>query len=86
MQVTTGNKKATPCHIVCATTGLYMADATSDFQTLAITQRAERAFLFPCIEAAQHGTKFLKSLYPSFDWTAVKVDTRYIVKYNAKAA
>lgn len=71
MEVTSGNKKETPCHLVCRTTDLFMADATPDFHTLAITQLPSRAFVFPCIDAAEHGRKFLKSLYPSFDWQAV---------------
>lgn len=74
MQVTTSNNKATPFHIICVETGLYMADATPDFHTLAITQLPSRAFVFPCQDAAEHGRKFLKSIYPSFDWQTVPTE------------
>jgi hypothetical protein len=73
MQVTTSNKKSTECRLICNTTKLFMSDATADFRTLAITPRAERAFVFPCADAAEHGRAFLRSLYPTFDWQAVPV-------------
>lgn len=89
MNVTNSNKKPTPCFLQCKATGLFMQDATPDFRTLAITMRTERAFVFPCIDSAEHGRKFVRSLYGSFDWQLVPVTDemqRYIDKFNAKAA
>lgn len=70
--VTVSNKKATKeAHMKCRATGLFMSDATPDFKTLAVTHSTDRAFVFPCAEAAEHARKFLCSLYGSFDWQVV---------------
>lgn len=74
MSVTACNKKATAYHLQCSTTGVFMSDATPDFRVLAITNDASRAFQFPHEDAVSHGRKFVKSLYPSFDWKAVPVE------------
>lgn len=79
--VTTGNKKATPFHLQCSTTGLFMADATSDFKVFAVTHRAEFAFQFPCADSVEHGRKFVKALYPSFDWKAVPVQCERVESF-----
>ena len=52
-------------------TGLYMTDATSDFQTLAVSPVPSRAFSFIDAEAAEHARKFISALYPRFNWQVV---------------
>jgi len=71
MSVTSGNNKAKAFHLKCAATGLLMADATSDFKVLAVTNRPERAFQFPCDDAASHARVIVGALYGSFDWQVV---------------
>jgi hypothetical protein len=71
MSLTTGNKKASSFLLKCSTTGLLMAAATSDFRVLAITYLPERAFQFPCDDAAKHARTIVGALYGSFDWQVV---------------
>ena len=72
MQVTTGNKKATEDHALrCAATGLYLADATNDFNIISVTPKPEKALPLTDLAAAEHARKFMRSLYGSFDWQAV---------------
>lgn len=56
----------------CAACGLFLADATSHFDVIAVTYKADRALTFPDGEAASKAREFMKSLYPSFDWRAVE--------------
>jgi hypothetical protein len=73
--VTNSNNKAgTSYNLRCTQTGLYMSDATPDFKVIAVTHRKPFAFVLPCEDAAEHARKFMKSLYGSFDWTAVPVE------------
>lgn len=71
MQVTTSNKKASDFALRCASTGLYLADASSDFNIISVTPKAERALPLTDFEAARHARTFMRSLYGSFDWQAV---------------
>ncbi|HYD63313.1 MAG TPA: hypothetical protein VEC35_23355 [Noviherbaspirillum sp.] len=72
MAVTTSNKKATDNHALrCAATGLYLADATTDFHVISVTPKPEKALPLADLEAAEHARKFMRSLYGSFDWQSV---------------
>lgn len=74
MSVTQGNKKASENHALrCAATGLYLADATTDFNVISVTPKPERALPLADREAADHARKFMRSLYGSFDWQAVSL-------------
>jgi hypothetical protein len=58
----------------CAACGLFLADATGDFEVIAVTYKAENALTFPDGEAAEKARKFISALYGSFDWRAVEQD------------
>ncbi|KRB70485.1 hypothetical protein [Noviherbaspirillum sp. Root189] len=74
MNVTTGNKNTSEFILRCAACGLFLADATSHFDVVAVTYKADKALTFPDGEAAENARKFMKSLYSSFDWRAVERD------------
>jgi hypothetical protein len=71
LQVTTSNKNASNHILKCNTTGLFLSDATPDFNTISITLKAGRALPLADFEAAEHARKFVAALYPSFDWQSV---------------
>lgn len=74
MNVTDRNKKTTEFILRCAACGLFLADATSQFNVIAVTYKADMALTFPDGEAASKAREFMRSLYPSFDWRAVERD------------
>jgi hypothetical protein len=69
--VTSGNKKATGHVLKCSTTGLFLADASQDFNTISITLKKGRALPLADFEAAEHARKFVTALYGNFDWQSV---------------
>lgn len=72
--VTDGNKNTTEFILRCAACGLFLADATSHFDVIAVTYKADKALTFPDGEAAQCAADFMRAKYPSFDWRAVERD------------
>lgn len=52
----------------CAVTGLYLADATADFVVVAVSQKKGRALRLDGEESARDACRFIKALYPTFDW------------------
>ncbi|MEC4722951.1 hypothetical protein RY831_27710 [Noviherbaspirillum sp. CPCC 100848] len=74
MNDTTRYKKPSNFVMRCAACGLFLADATSHFDVIAVTYKADKALTFPDGEAAEHARKFMSSLYGSFDWRAVELD------------
>lgn len=82
MSVTSSNKKPTEFLLRCAACGLYLADATSHFDVIAVTYKADKALTFPDGEASSKAREFMRSLYPSFDWRAVERD-EYVAKQES---
>lgn len=70
--VTNGNNKTTDFVLRCAACGLYLADAASNFDVIAVTLKADKALVLTDGEAAEKARKFMKALYPSFEWRAVE--------------
>ena len=74
MSETSGNKKPTEFILRCAACGLFLADATSHFDVIAVTYKVDKALTFPDGEAVSKAREFMRSLYPSFDWRGVERD------------
>lgn len=72
MNDTTRYKKPNNFVMRCAACGLFLADATSHFDVIAVTYKAENALAFPDGEAVEKARKFISSLYGSFDWRGVE--------------